>query len=107
MAEVDGVNGAMEIDGYRVLLEGFHRVSADKPLVLEVLGDANTFSELEPEHGYDDWGSYLIPVQSIGLSYPEPQPIGGFGELFIYIIVGVVAVVAIVAVVVLRMRRKP
>lgn len=107
MAEVDGVIGTMEIDGYRVLLEGFHRVSADKPFVIEVLGDANTFSELEPEHGYDDWGSYLIPVQSIGLTYPEPPPIGGLGELFIYIIVGVVAVVAIVAVVVLRMRRKP
>ena len=106
IAEVDGVAGTMEKDGYRILLEGFHKARADKPLVIEVLGDANTYSSADVEHGYEDWGSYLIPVQSIGLAFPEPPPIGGMGELLTYIIGGVVAVVAVVVIVVVLRRRR-
>ncbi|MFB0504081.1 MAG: hypothetical protein ACETWE_09625 [Candidatus Bathyarchaeia archaeon] len=106
MVEVDGVAGTMEKDAYRILLEGLHKARADEPLVIEVLGDANTYSGVDVEHAYEDWGSYLIPVQSIGLTFPEPPPIGGMGELLTYIIGGVVAVVAVVVIVVVLRRRR-
>jgi hypothetical protein len=55
---------------------------------------------------FDNWATYLTPVQTLEVTYPPPPPAGSLTELYTYIGAGVsAAVVAVVAIVILRRRR--
>jgi len=113
--EIDGVATTMRTDDHYTLLSGVHTIRSTAPTIVEVLGwgsDTTTeggrtaFSRTK-RGTFDNYGSYLLTVQSLELTYPPPAPIGGIAEL-IPIIGGVAAVVVIiVALLVVRRRAKP
>jgi len=96
--EIDGIPTTMRADDHYTLLSGAHTIRSTAPTIVEVLGWGS-------DKTFDNYGSYLLTVQSLELTYPPPPPIGGIAEL-IPVIGGVVAVaVIIVALLVVRRRR--
>ena len=104
--EIDDMPIAMEQDEYYKLLPGQHRVRADAPIIVEVLGEG-----MAPQyHPYGttwcSWGGYLVSPQGLEVTYPEPPPIGGLGELITYIAIGVAIPIIIIAAIIIRKKRK-
>jgi len=113
--EIDGEPYTFREDDHITLPSGVHTIIADHPVIVEVLGQT---SEQVVQRGpswptlvntvYDSWGGYLISPQMLDLTYPAPPPLGGVGELVMYVGVGAAAVVVVlVALMALRRRGKP
>ena len=100
---------SMKPDEYRVLMGGTHTVQSSAPVIVEVLSDSNAIASADGgniNHRFDDWATYLTPVQTLEVTYSPPPPAGTLTELFTYIGAGVsVVVVAVVALILLRRRR--
>ena len=106
---VDGALISMEADEYRVLMGGTHTIRSSAPVIVEVLSDANTIATGEGgfvENRFDNWATYLTPVQTLEVAYPPPPPAGSLAELYTYVGAGVsAAVIAVVALLLLRRRK--
>ena len=104
--EIDDMPVAMQQDEYYSLLPGQHTVRGNAPIVVEILGEG-TASPAASGTTWCSWGGYLVSSQGSEVTYPEPPPIGGFGELITYIAVGVaVPIVIIIAAILIRKKRK-
>jgi len=105
--EIDGEPYTFGEDDHITLLSGVHTIRADHPVIVEVLGQ--TSLQLGPVNTvYDSWGGYLISPQMLELTYPAPPPLGGVGELVMYVGGGAAAVVVVLAALMaLRRRGKP
>jgi len=104
--EIDDMPIAMRQDEYHKLLPGQHKVRGNAPIIVEVLGEG-TASPVGSGTTWCSWGGYLVSPQGLEVTYPEPAPIGGLGELIPYIAVGVaVPIIVIIAAIVIRKKRK-
>jgi len=108
VGEIDGVPVSLERDRFYTAGSGVHTVSAEVPVIVEVLGWADTWEAWGGRlaHGYDNWGSYLLSVQGLAVSYPEPPPLGGLGELLPFIALGVAVPIAAAATALFIRRRR-
>jgi len=105
--EIDDMPVAMQQDEYYSLLPGQHKVRGNAPITVEILGEG--MAPLYSPYGttWCSWGGYLVSSQGLEVTYPEPPPIGGFGELITYIAVGVaVPIIIIIAAILIRKRMK-
>ncbi|MFB0504079.1 MAG: hypothetical protein ACETWE_09615 [Candidatus Bathyarchaeia archaeon] len=104
--EIDDMPIAMRQDEYYRLLPGQHTVGGNAPIIVEILGEG--MAPLYSPYGttWCSWGSYLVSPQGLEVTYPEPPPIGGFGELITYIAAGVAVPIIIIALILIRKKRK-
>ena len=104
---IDGIPVDMKEDEYRVVLHGIHTVTGNVPVLVEVLGNANTWASWDPHirYGYDNWCSYLVSVRSLEVSYPPLPPIRGFIEVVPFLAIGI-SVCIIIAAALLFMKRR-
>ncbi|MFB0504082.1 MAG: hypothetical protein ACETWE_09630 [Candidatus Bathyarchaeia archaeon] len=104
---IDGIPVDMEEDEYRIVLHGIHTITGNIPILVEVLGSANTWASWDPHirYGYDNWCSYLVSVQSLEVAYPPAPSIGGFIEVVPFLAIGI-SVCIIVAAAFLFMKRR-
>jgi len=101
-----GTPVAMRQDEYYRLLPGQHKVRGNAPMIVEILGEGMAPLYSPYSTTWCSWGSYLVSPQGLEVTYPEPPPIGGFGELIPYIAVGVAVPIVIIAAIVIRKKRK-
>jgi len=104
---IDGVPTMMKKDERQNIFSGQHTVSANATVIVEILGSANIWSAAHQRIGFDNWGTYIMPSQGLRVSYAPPPPIGGLGELVIYISVGAAVTVMILALLLFRRRKRP
>jgi len=113
---IDGALISMKADEYRALMGGSHTIQSSAPVIVEVLSDANTRvgvghgveeSWANVHYRFDNWATYLTPIQTLEVTYPPPPPAGSLAELYTYVGAGVsAAVIAVVAVIFVRRRKR-
>jgi len=110
LVEIDGEPYTLREDDHITLPSGVHTIRPDHPVIVEVLGATSISSDMSLVRRYtvyDSWGGYLISPQMLDLAYPAPPPLGGMGELVVYVGGAAAVVVVLAALMALRRRGKP
>lgn len=107
---VDNVPLTMEKDTFMILPTGVHKITSNKPVIVEILSSTSSFTigiTDWPTYDsiYESYGTYLVSLQGLERTYPTPAGVGGFG-LLIFIGAGVAVAVIVVAIFFVMRRRK-
>jgi len=102
-ATLDGQMAVFARGSYTLLTPGYHRLAAEGPLLVEVVGS---------DQGFDDWGTYLLCEQDLAAAFDLPPPpaslLSGSGMPLMLFLAPIIAlpVVAVILVVLLLLRRR-